>query len=97
MRRNDHDVSNCVCTTDPAAVAAEVLCIFKALYGQSSAPLQTAFADAAGFYAGRTPDYHPCETEYHDIQHVLDVTLAMARLMEGYERARSREEPRLER
>lgn len=97
MRRNDHDVSNRVCTTDPAAVAAEVLCIFKALYGQGSAPLQAAFADAAGFYAGRTPDYHPCETEYHDIQHVLDVTLAMARLMEGYERGRSPQEPRLER
>lgn len=97
MRRNDHDVSNCVRTTDAAAVSGEVLSIFKELYAAPAPQLQTAFADAAAFYAGRTSAYHPCETEYHDIQHVLDVTLAMARLMEGYERARGPEEPALER
>ena len=38
-------------------------------------------------YAGQHPDYQPCDTEYHDTQHVLDVTLAMARLMDGYQRS----------
>ncbi|CAN0263701.1 unnamed protein product, partial [Phaeothamnion confervicola] len=31
--------------------------------------------------------YYPCDTGYHDTQHVLDVTLAMARLLHGYQRA----------
>src|SRR5260370_3285117 len=39
-------------------------------------------------YAGAHPEYRACDTGYHDIQHVLDVTLAMARLMEGYQRSR---------
>jgi hypothetical protein len=31
------------------------------------------------------PGYLGCDTVYHDIQHTLDMTLAMARLIEGYE------------
>src|SRR5205823_12972465 len=39
-------------------------------------------------YRGEYPGYAKCDTEYHDMQHVLDVTLAMARLLDGYERSR---------
>ncbi|HEX2566387.1 MAG TPA: hypothetical protein VHL85_05980 [Burkholderiales bacterium] len=89
MRRSDHDVTNSICTTDPAAVGAEVVRLFKGLYPDAdAAKLERAFGDAAMLYAGRHPDYHPCDTEYHDIQHVLDVTLAMARLLDGYQRAK---------
>jgi hypothetical protein len=89
MRRSDHDVTNSICTTEPAAVGAEVIRLFKGLYpGADAAKLERAFGDAAMLYAGRHPDYHPCDTEYHDIQHVLDVTLAMARLMDGYQRGK---------
>ncbi len=42
----------------------------------------------AQLYNGEYPGYHPCDTAYHDTQHVLDVTLAMARLINGYERGR---------
>jgi len=92
MRRNDHDVSDSVCTTDAAAVGAEVIRLFKGLYGGLPAPeLERAFADAFSLYQGGHPDYHPCDTEYHDLQHVLEVTLAMARLMEGYEQGRDEE------
>jgi hypothetical protein len=94
MRRSDHDVTDSIRTTDPAAVGAEVVRIFNGLYSKAPAqPLQRAFADAAALYRGEHPDYHPCDTEYHDIQHVLDVTLAMARLLDGYERRRTGEAP----
>ena len=90
MRRSDHDVTDSIRTTDPVAVGAEVVRLFKGLYGNAPAqPLARAFADAAALYRGEHPDYHPCDTEYHDIQHVLDVTLAMARLLDGYERRRN--------
>lgn len=89
MRRSDHDVTNSICTTDPAAVGAEVIRLYKGLYDNAPAPeLERAFGDAAALYAGQHPEYFPCDTEYHDIQHVLDVTLAMARLMDGYQRSR---------
>ena len=89
MRRNDYDVSDSVRTTDAAAVGAEVVRLFKGLYEGLAAPeLERAFADAFSLYQGWHADYHPCDTEYHDLQHVLEVTLAMARLMDGYEHSR---------
>jgi hypothetical protein len=87
MRRSDHDVADTVRTTDPAAVAAEVIRLARGLYPDAPAPaLERAFTDAGRMYRGEHRDYRPCDTEYHDIQHVLDVTLAMARLMDGYQR-----------
>ena len=89
MRRNDYDVTDSIRTTDPQAVGAEVVRIYRGLYNGAPAPeLERAFPDTAALYGGRHPDYLPCDTEYHDIQHVLDVTLAMARLMDGYQRSR---------
>jgi len=90
MRRNDHDVSDSVRTTDPAAVRAAVVRMFQRLYPQaSSRPVERAFADAARLYLGRHPRFHHCDTDYHDLQHALEVTLAQARLMDGYERTRN--------
>ena len=97
MRRNDHDVTDRVRTTDLQQVSAEVLRLYKGLYegargrvsGPPSAAIRRGFADIGRLYAGEHPHYKPCDTEYHDIQHVLDVTLAMARLMDGYERSRN--------
>jgi hypothetical protein len=90
MRRNDHDVTNRIRTTDLQQVSAEVLRLYRGLYnGSKSSSIEHAFADIERLYDGRHPDYQPCDTEYHDIQHVLDVTLAMARLMDGYERSRN--------
>jgi len=87
MRRSDHDVADAVRTTDPAAVGAEVIRLARRLFPSAPAPaLERAFADAGRMYRGEHRDYLPCDTEYHDIQHVLDVTLAMARLMDGYQR-----------
>ncbi|MCX7960568.1 MAG: hypothetical protein N2653_03205 [Burkholderiales bacterium] len=94
MRRNDHDVTDRIRTTDPAAVRAEVLRLFRRLYDDAARPaiaraIRAAFADLARAFRGEDPRFYPCDTEYHDIQHVLDVTLAMARLMDGYERSRN--------
>lgn len=89
MRRNDQDVSGTIRTTDPAAVCAAVARLFGQLYPQSSPrPIERAFADTVRLYRGAHPRFHACDTPYHDLQHVLDVTLAQARLMDGYERSR---------
>jgi hypothetical protein len=94
MRRNDHDVSGTVRTTDAAAVSAELLRLYRALYPDAPAGvLQRGFDDAVRLYEGRDPAYHACDTPFHDLQHVLEVTLAMARLMDGYERGRTASAP----
>jgi len=88
FRRNDHDVSAQFNTTDPQAIGDEVKRIYLALY--PAAPtglLERAFRDLTRLYLGEYPGFHPCDTAYHDLQHVMDVTLAMARLMDGYERS----------
>lgn len=95
-RRNDQDVTGTVQTTDPASVAAGVVRVFCALFGGARAPrLERAFGDVERLYAGKHPRYCPCDTEYHDLQHVLDVTLAMARLMDGFQRGRGDSEASL--
>jgi hypothetical protein len=94
LRRNDHDVTNSIRTTDPGAVGAEVLRIHRGLFDPVPCGLERVFRDATALYRGRHPDYFGCDTEYHDLQHVLDVTLAMTRLLDGYQRGRgARDEP----
>lgn len=94
MRRNDHDVTDSIRTTDAPQVRGEVMRLFRGLYDgkpprATPAAIERAFDDLVRAYRGEDAEYQPCDTEYHDIQHVLDVTLAMARLMDGYERSRN--------
>ena len=86
-RRNDYDVTDSIKTTDPDAVSAEVRRIYAEWYQEAGADsLHQPFANFAALYRGEHPDYHACDTGYHDIKHVLDVTLAMTRLLDGYQR-----------
>ena len=91
---NELDVAKAVRTTDADAVNAEVDRIFLDLYPDARTDvLDKAFRDATAMYRGDFPGFHACDTAYHDIQHVLEVTLAMARLLDGYERSRIGVEP----
>jgi hypothetical protein len=93
-RGSEYDVSCLVNTTEPTVVNAEINRIFHELYPTAStAAMDRAFRDVTALYKGEHPGYHACDTAYHDIQHVLDVTLAMARLIDGYERGRAGLEP----
>jgi hypothetical protein len=94
MQRSDFDVTNKIRTIDPTEVGNEVMRVFRALYtGKPSPQIERAFKDIDLLYQGKHSDYHSCDTEYHDIQHVLDVTLTMARLLDGYERSRKDQAP----
>ena len=88
FRRNDFDVTNRINTTDPVCVKLEVARIHRSLYHADSAAQNRAFDDLVRMYYGGFPGYARCDTQYHDLQHVMEVTLAMARLMDGYHRAR---------
>ena len=96
FRRRDFDVSNRINTTDPVCVKLEVSRIYRNLYEADCPALGRAFDDLVRLYYGQYPGYTRCDTQYHDLQHVLDVTLAMARLVDGYQRTRG-QAPSIER
>ena len=78
VRRNDFDVTNRIQTTDPAAVQREISRLFRLLYpGAAHGAMDQAFTDIGRLYRGDFPGYLACDTAYHDVQHVMDVTLAM--------------------
>jgi hypothetical protein len=86
-RRNDYDVTNLVQTTDPQQIEGEIGRIFHVLYPRASdVPITQAIQDSTRLYRGEYPGYLACDTAYHDLQHTLDVSLAMARIMAGYVR-----------
>ena len=89
FRRSDFDVTNRINTTDPVCVKLEVARIYRTLFSRTEAKsLVNAFDDCVRLYRGQYPGFIACDTQYHDLQHILEVTLAMARLVDGYERAR---------
>lgn len=86
VRRNDFDVTNTVQVSSTAAVNAAVGDLFaRAWPGESFDRVAIAFEEFDRLFTGRMPGYHGVDTVYHDRQHSLDMTLAMARLMVGYE------------
>jgi len=86
LRRNDFDVTNTVQVSSTAAVNAAVGDLFaRAWPGESFDRVAIAFEEFDRLFTGRMPGYHGVDTVYHDRQHSLDMTLAMARLMVGYE------------
>ncbi len=87
-RRNDYDVTNTVQVSNPAAVRNAVQEIYAETFpGMSFDKLWLAFYDFERLFTGRYPGYKGCDTTYHDMQHTLDMTLALARLVAGYERS----------
>jgi hypothetical protein len=86
-RRSDFDVSNTVQVSSAAAVLAAVLELFRPTWPDTSLqPLEDAFDHFEELFAGLVPGYFGVDTVYHDRQHTLDITLALARLIVGYER-----------
>lgn len=88
-RRNHYDVTDRVRISHPAEVLEAVSGILGTRYpGLDTQPLEHAFATFGQLYAGWLPGYYGCDTWYHDAQHSLDCTLAMARLLDGHDRSR---------
>jgi hypothetical protein len=89
IRRSDFDVTNSVQVSSPRAVLAAVEALYRPTWpGLSLEPLRRAFAHFEQLFAGKVEGFHGVDTVYHDRQHTLDITLALARLLVGYERQR---------
>jgi hypothetical protein len=86
-RRNENDVANKVNVEEPQQVRDAVLALFSARYpGADLTALHRGFNDFTALFAGCYPGYLACDTLYHDMRHSLDMTLALARLVDGHDR-----------
>jgi hypothetical protein len=86
-RRSDFDVTNSVQVSSPQAVLAAIAALFRPTWPEVEfEPLERAFAHFERLFAGEVSGFHGVDTVYHDRQHTLDITLALARLLVGYER-----------
>jgi hypothetical protein len=86
-RRSDYDVTNTVQVSSPTAVRFAVEELFRQTWpAMPFDALAQAFVDFERLFTGSFPGYCGCDTVYHDMQHSLDQTLAMARLLAGHDR-----------
>jgi hypothetical protein len=90
-RRSQYDVTNQVNVSEVPDVLESVIEVFADVYPKfNRSVLKKAFEDCHKLFEGEHPDYLPCDTLYHDKQHTMDMTLALARLINGHERTASK-------
>ncbi len=90
-RHSQFDVSNTIDVSDSQAVCNAVCDIFHACYlATDDSQIRRAFEDFDNLFEGHYSGFNACDTYYHDKQHSLDMTLALARLIDGHERQSDR-------
>lgn len=71
-------------TRDMSAVEREVMDGFRTLFpGSDPSFIPRAFALAKSAFEGRYPGYFPIDAVYHDLEHTLQGTLCLFRLLSG--------------
>jgi hypothetical protein len=70
---------------DFTSVAEETFRIFLYHYSDdASLRLRLAYEQIRALFEGDFPGYRACLAEYHDFRHTMDIVLATARLLDGY-------------
>ncbi|MBE9561209.1 MAG: hypothetical protein IMF15_10500 [Proteobacteria bacterium] len=91
-RRSTYDITDDVQLTYVDSVREAVCTIFRSAFNQfNEAALKQAFEDCERLFEGDYSTFLPCDTLYHDKQHSMDMTLALARLINGHERSVAKE------
>lgn len=92
-RRSTYDVTDDVQLTNADSVCSAVCRIFREAFGKfNQNALKQAFDDCERLFEGEYSTYLACDTLYHDKQHTFDMTLALARLINGHERSVAKQE-----
>lgn len=91
-RRKGYDVTDNILVTSASEVCTAVREIYIHLFDEKHfSPIQQSFEDFEKLFEGEFEGYNACDTFYHDKQHTLDMTLALARLIEGYQQSNTKE------
>src|SRR5581483_4151686 len=93
MGINYRDMFPPVITKDPMAVEAEVQGVYLAMFPRGDTRfVPEVFEWAIGCFTGRYAGYQPIDALYHDLEHTLQGTLCMARLLRGRHLAKAEPE-----
>lgn len=65
-------------------IVAQIAQIAADLFGKPDTDIQRLFSDVADLYAGKWRTHEACEVKYHNFAHALDVSLAFARMVAGW-------------
>ncbi len=85
-RQSDYDVTNTVQVSSPAAVTTAVFeTLAKAFPDEKFTRARQAYVDFERLFTGKWPGFLACDMVYHDIQHTLDMSLAVARILTGHD------------
>ncbi len=85
-RQSDYDVTNTVQVSSPAAVTtAAFKTLAKTFPEEKFTHARQAYVDFEKLFTGKWPGFLGCDTVYHDIQHTLDMSLAVARILTGHD------------
>lgn len=77
-------LSTLVDMESPEAVHNEVLHILSLVNPEfNPEPVDRVFKFTVDLYVGRLKEYKACNTDYHNLRHITDTYLAMARLLHG--------------
>src|SRR4051794_36260135 len=80
-------------TRQPLAVQAEVQKAYDSMFPQGNrAFVPTVFGWVTSCFEGNYRDYQPIDARYHDLEHTLQGTLCMARLLFGRFKAQAQPE-----
>ena len=91
-RHSQYDVTNSVNVSNTQAVCNAICDIFHSCYSAADdSKIRRVFDDFDSLFEGHYRGFNACDTYYHDKQHTLDMTLALARLIDGHERQNSRQ------
>ena len=87
QRRSKYDVTNTVDLHDAGSVSEAIIdTLGNSINRLDKSTLKRAVEDCHRLFIGEYSNYLPCDTLYHDQQHTFDMTLALARLIDGHER-----------
>jgi hypothetical protein len=79
-----HQLANLVDMNSTEAVHQEVVHILGLINPAFvMEPVDNVFKFTVDLYEGRMPGYRACNTDYHDLSHITDTYLAMARMLHG--------------
>lgn len=85
MNGGNIQLSRLIDASKPNNVLREVKRIFSYHYSpRHFSEVRRCYTLIVDLFQGRFPGYKDCNTEYHNLHHTLDVFLAAARLLDGY-------------
>jgi hypothetical protein len=77
-------LADLVDTFNPDAVLKEVETVLGMVHADFDlGEMRKVFLDVTALYRGELPGFKECNTGYHDLNHTMDVFLAMARIIHG--------------